>query len=53
MLVAYIYHALLQLRYIENTIVFFLCLQSLLVFSFELGLVIYVTLVLEEKFVES
>jgi hypothetical protein len=25
----------------------------LLVFSFELGLVIYVTLVLEEKFVES
>jgi len=53
MLAAYIYNALLQSRYTENTIVFFVCLQSLLVFSFDLGLIIYVTLVLEEKFVES
>jgi hypothetical protein len=53
MLVAYIYYVLLQSRYTENIIVFFLCLQSLLAFFFNFDLVIYVTLVLEEKFVES
>lgn len=37
----------------ELTVVFFLCLQNLLVFSFIVGLVVFVTLVFEEKLVES
>jgi hypothetical protein len=38
---------------LKNYSVLFLCLQGLLVFPFNLGIAISVTLVLEEEFVES
>lgn len=52
MLAANIYHALLQLKCVGNHCIF-LCLENLLVFSFALNLVVFVTLVLKKELVES
>jgi hypothetical protein len=52
MLAANIYHALLQLKCVGNHCIF-LCLENLLVFSFALDLVVFVTLVLKKELVES
>jgi hypothetical protein len=54
MLTPYIYHALLLSKCVgKNRSIIFLCLQGLLVFLFYLGLVVSVTVILEEELVES
>jgi len=54
MLATYKYQALLQPKSAgKNYSIIFLYLQGLMVFPFDLGLVVCITLILEEELVES